>query len=225
MAKKDKGEEPVLTKDFTKLKKEFENIDERTNKQIENLYTYIGKKIEDLEGKITSLETRSTSNQMLIKEQGKIQTDIQKDIETIKKDIVAIKKAQMLNQQQIEQQIKTQESIIMDMIKKFNEKLLNDKAKIDADIKDLKNQQDVLKISFTVNEKRLLEKIKSEVTIDIKEAVKDKEYEILMKYWIQDLKDIIFNFDRLKKMHPKEFNLQLTQILDTIEMFREKIKQ
>ncbi|MBN1800822.1 MAG: hypothetical protein JW891_04905 [Candidatus Lokiarchaeota archaeon] len=225
MAKKDKGDEPVLIKDFTKLKKELENLDERMKKQIENLYTYIGKKIEDLEGKIVSIENRSSSNQTLIKEQGKIQTDIQKDLEAIKKDILTVKKLQATNQQQIEQQIKTQESIIMDMIKKFNEKLLNDKAKMDADIKELKNQQDVLKISFTVNEKRLLEKIKSEVTIDIKEAVKDKEYEILMKYWLQDLKDIVDNFDRLKKMHPKEFTLQLAQIVDTIEMFRGKIKQ
>ena len=58
------------------------------------------------------------------------------------------------------------------MIKKFNEKFLADKTRIDADIEQLKNEQDVLKISFTVNEKKLLEKIKAEVRQDMREAVK-----------------------------------------------------
>ncbi|MFX1239045.1 MAG: hypothetical protein ACFFAS_17870 [Promethearchaeota archaeon] len=223
MAKKNKGGEPVLMKDFSKLRKELDSVDDRLKKQIENLYTYIGKKIEGIENKVVTFENRSSSNQILLKEQTKTLTETQKSFENIKRELASIKKLQVSNQQQIENQIKTQETIIMDMIKKFNEKLLNDKAKIDAEVEELRNQQDVLKISFTVNEKKLLEKIKSEVSIDIREAVKNKEYEILMKYWIQDLKEIISNFEKLKKMHPKEFNLHLNQISETIEIFKAKI--
>ncbi|MFX1275712.1 MAG: hypothetical protein ACFFBP_08570 [Promethearchaeota archaeon] len=192
--------------------------------QIENLYLYIGKKIEQSDTKVSSLDKQVSANQLLLKEQVKTQKSIEKDIQSLKKDIVDLKKQITINKQQIEHQIQTQEEIIIDMIKKFNDKFLADKTRMDTDIEQLKNEQDVLKISFTVNEKKLLEKIKSEVTQDIRDAVKGKEYEVLMKYWIQELKNIVGDFEKLKKLHPKEFNLQLNQIVETIEVFKQKLK-
>ena len=223
MAKKMKDEDPI-SRNLNKLSKEIDDLDGRMKTQIENLYLYIGKKTEQSETKLITIEKQASSNQLLIKEHGKDQKSILKDIESLKKDIIDLKKQITINKQQIENQIKTQEEIIIDMIKKFNEKFLADKTRIDADIEQLKNEQDVLKISFTVNEKKLLEKIKAEVRQDIREAVKDKEYEVLMKYWIQELKSIVEDFEKLKKLHPKEFNLQLNQIAETIQVFKQKLK-
>jgi len=223
MAKKMKDEDPI-TKNLNKFKKEIDELDSRMKTQIENLYLYIGKKIEQSETKISTIEKQASSNQLILKEQGNEQKSRLIEIENLKKEIIELKKQSTINKQQIENQIKTQEEIIIDMIKKFNEKFLSDKTRIDTDIEQLKNEQDVLKISFTVNEKKLLEKIKGEVTQDIREAVKDKEYEVLMKYWIQELKTILEDFEQLKKLHPKEFNLQLNQIAETIQVFKQKLK-
>ena len=223
MAKKEKEQEPVTHKEFDKTTKELEELDGRMKTQIENLYLYIGKKVEQIEAKMATVESRSNSNQLLIKEHAKAEAILTKDIAALKKELVTVKKQISINKQQIETQVNTQEEIIMDMIKKFYEQLLSDKNNLNSQIEEIRNQQDVLKISFTVNEKKLLEKIKDEVNDDIRNAVKGKEYEVLMKYWIQDLKNILADFEKLKKMHPKEFNLQLNEISNTIQVFRQRL--
>ena len=127
--------------------------------QIENLYLYIGKKIEQIEGKTASIDKRTSSNQAVLKETTKDIGNLHKELNSIKKEMTGIKKNIAMNRQQIETQIKNNEDIIMDMIRKFNEKLLNETQNINAKLEELKNQQDVLNISFTFNEKKLLEQI------------------------------------------------------------------
>ena len=60
------------------------------------------------------------------------------------------------NQLQFEETIKTQEEIIMDMINRFNEEFIKNKSRVIADLEEVKSQQDILRISYTINEKQLL---------------------------------------------------------------------
>ena len=111
----------------------------------------------------------------------------------------------------------------MDMINRFNDELLNHKTSMKEDIEKIKTQQDVLRISYTINEKKLMDKINSSITEVINRRIEGKESEILMKIWINEFKDIINNFEKLKKLKPKEFSVRLNEISDTIEVFRQKI--
>ena len=73
--------------------------------------------------------------------------------------------------------------------------------------------------------KKLLELIKTSIEDEMRTAVRGKEYEVLMKFWIDELKLAISDFEKLKKKKPKEFLLEMNQILNTIEMFKEKLKK
>ena len=52
----------------------------------------------------------------------------------------------------------------MDMINRFNEELLKHKNTMIEDMQKLKTQQDVLRISYTINEKKLTDKINSSIS-------------------------------------------------------------
>jgi len=119
--------------------------------------------------------------------------------------------------------MKTQEEIIMSMIHKFDDQFIQDKNIIFSDLEDLKSQLDILKISFTVNEKTLLDKIKMIIENEMRLAVKDTEKEVLMKFWIDDLKGIIKDFEKLKKANPREFKMQIREISNTIDLFKQKL--
>lgn len=138
------------------------------------------------------------------------------------KEEVTKNQNQML--QRIEETIKTQEEIIMDMIKKFNEEFYQHKTNVLAELEHLKNQQDVLKISYTVNENKLLDKIEKIVIKNIHKKIDGRENEILMKIWIDEFKDILTSFEKLKKMKPDDFKIRLKEISETIDLFKSRIE-
>jgi len=124
---------------------------------------------------------------------------------------------------QIKDEVDTQEEITREMMQKFDEDYEKDKQKINADIEQLKQEQDVLKISYTVNDKQLIEKIEAMIFSEVRNACGDKENEILMKIWIDELKDILSDFEKFKKMHAKNFTLKLEEISHTIDAFKQKL--
>lgn len=138
------------------------------------------------------------------------------------KEEVAKNQSQML--QRIEETIKTQEEIIMDMIKKFNDEFYQHKTNVLGELEHLKNQQDVLKISYAVNENKLIDKIEKIVIRKVQDKIDGRENEILMKIWIEEFKKIIENFDTLKKMKPDEFKIRLKEIADVIDLYKSKIQ-
>ena len=146
------------------------------------------------------------------------------DISYLKNEIDVIKKDILLSREQIEQTIKTQEEIIMDMIKTFNEELLNHKNSVLGDLQKLKTQQDILKISNTVNDKKLEAKIRDMIDNALSQKIQGKENEILMKLWINDFKEIISNFERLKVLNPKEFSIRLKEISEILDIYKEKLQ-
>lgn len=219
--KKDKLEEISL--------KDFQNLIEQTNKlnNAINSLKSVPKRIKNLEefkikaqDKIDLIKKNSETIQNLMEQIIKLETSI----ESAKKEISIIKRNSSLNQERMEQTIKTQEEIIMDMINKFNEQLLMHKSQMQKDVETIKTQQDVLRISYTVNEKKLMDKINKSITKALRKLIQGKESELLMKIWIEEFREIIENFENLKKMKPKEFSIKLTEISDTIEIFKQKIK-
>jgi len=145
------------------------------------------------------------------------------EVKFIKKEIISIKSDILSSQERIEQTIRTQEEIIMDMINRFNNELLKHKSTMKEDMEKLKTQQDVLRISYTINEKKLMNKIDSSITKAITKHLDGKESEILMKIWINEFKEIFENFEKLKKLKPKEFSVRLNEISDILEVFKQKI--
>ena len=214
--------EEISTKDFQNLIEQTKKL----NNTIESVKS-VPKKVKNLEerfdkvqDKIDSVKKNSETIQKLTDQMNKLEISIK----SAKEEISAIRKDISFNQERMEQTIKTQEEIIMDMINKFNDQLLIHKTQMKEDVETIKTQQDVLKISYTVNEKKLMDKINISITKAIRKLIQGKESELLLKVWIDEFKGIIENFEDLKKLKPKEFSIRLTEITNTIEIFKQKIK-
>lgn len=220
MPKKEKGEE-VSGKDYknlmeklNKLENEFNEL-KGTPKAVNNLEIQVNK----IQEKLTTFKSIPKSIQNIINRVSNLENDltlIREDIELLKKEITT-------SQDRIEQTIQTQEEIIMDMIAKFNDEFLKNKSQMAVDIKEIKNQQDILKISYSINENKLMANIQKIVNDLINRKIEGKESEILMKIWIDEFKEILSDFENLKKLNPKEFSTRLNEISNTIDMFKQKI--
>ena len=174
---------------------------------------------EKVMAKIDSIKANTKAIQKLTEQV----SNLEGEMKFVKQEMTSIKSDIFSSQERLEQTIKTQEDIIMSMINKFNEELLQHKSSMKEDIEILKTQQDVLKISYTINEKKFMDKVNSSISTIIKKQVEGKENEILMKIWISEFKEIIRDFEKLKKLKPKEFSLRLNEISDTIDIFKQKI--
>jgi len=209
--------------------KDFQNLIEQTkklNNTIDSVRS-VPKKVKNLEerfnkvqDKIDSVKKISEAVQNLTNQMNKLEISMK----SAKEEISAIKKDISFNQERMEQTIKTQEEIIMDMINKFNEQLLIHKSQMQKDVETIKTQQDVLRISYTINEKKLIDKMNTSITKTLRKLLQGKESELLMKIWVDEFREIIENFENLKKLKPKEFSIRLTEISDTMEIFKQKIK-
>lgn len=136
------------------------------------------------------------------------------EIKTIKKDVKYIR-----------EQIKTQEEVINSKFKEFSEEYLIFKKNMTAKLQKVESEYDTMKISLAINEKHLLERLKSMINTEIGMVVKGKEQELLMNLWIDELNEIISDFEKLKSIHPKEFSLRINEISKTIELFKQNLKK
>jgi hypothetical protein len=192
------------------IPKKFEEISLKS-------FQKIAEQVEKLQLENSKLNTKINDIQ---KEMNQRINDLESQLTQENKEI---KKVISNTEEKIEETIKVQEDIIMGMMHKFNEEFYNHKTIILKELEALKNEQDVLKISYTINENKLIEQIKSVVKAEFNNKIKGLEAELLMKLWIDDLKEIISNFENLKKVNPKEFTVQLREISDTITAFKQKI--
>ena len=174
---------------------------------------------EKITAKIDSVKANTKAIQKLTEQV----SNLEGEIKFVKQEMTSIKSDIFSSQERLEQTIRTQEDIIMSMINKFNEELLQHKSSMKEDIEILKTQQDVLKISYTINEKKFMDKVNSSISAIIKKQVEGKENEILMKIWISEFKEIIRDFEKLKKLKPKEFSVRLNEISDIIDIFKQKM--
>ncbi|MHA1824670.1 MAG: hypothetical protein ACTSXM_12505 [Promethearchaeota archaeon] len=154
----------------------------------------------------------------------KLEYRAKKNEDEITRETIEIKKMLQTTQERIEETIKVQEEIIMDMIKKFNEEFYKHKSNVLDDIGAIKNRQDILKISYTVNEAKLLEMIKRVISKNISGKIKGRESEALMRIWIEEFKDIINRFENIKDLPPLEFNTRLDELSNIVNSFKQKIQ-
>jgi len=180
---------------------------------------HLADQYEKIVSKMDSVKSNTKAIQNLMEQV----SNLASEMKFVKQEIISIKGDIISSQERIEQTIRTQEEIIMDMINKFNEVLLQHKSSMKEDIENLKSQQDVLRISYTINEKKFMDKVNSSISTIIRKQVEGKENEILMKIWINEFKEIIRDFEKLKKLKPKEFSVRLNEISDTIDIFKQKI--
>ena len=108
------------------------------------------------------------------------------------------------------------------MIKKIDEENIEFKNNLDPVLENLKSEQDLVKIAVDVLKKQIKESAKEWIDDEIKLACKSKEKEILMNVWIDELKEIIGDIDKLKEIHPKELKLHINEISSTIESIKQK---
>jgi len=127
------------------------------------------------------------------------------------------------NLENIQDQIQNQKDDSIGLNNEINELITKTTSKIESELEDVKGQQDVLKVSFDVLEKNILEEAKSMIYSEVRMACKDKEDEILMNMWIEELKEIINDFDKLKEMNPKDLKIQIGEISKVIALFKEKL--
>jgi len=219
--KKDKLEE-ISPKDFQNLIEQTKKLNNAINslKNMPKIVKNLEERFDKAQFKIDLVKKNSETIQNLTNQINRLE----KSIKSAKEEISTIKRNTSLNQERMKQTIRTQEEIIMDMINKFNEQLLMHKSQMQKDVETIKTQQDVLRISYTVNEKKLMDKINKSITKALRKLIQGKESELLMKIWIEEFREIIENFENLKKLKPKEFSIKLTEISDTIEIFKQKIK-
>lgn len=225
MAKKDLE---THSKDIQKLKKKIDNIDQKLKDQTGK----IEKKIEEQFTKLDQKFTNQISEiiQMVDDRIGEfdqniktIANDIKDKVKSLSEDVQNLQSNLNISQDNIQIQIDAKDEVLTDMVKKFDKEFTKDKRHINEELETLKGQQDVLKISYTVNDKQLMERIEAMISGEVRNACGDKVREILMNIWIKELKDIIHNFEKLKKIHPREFNIKMNEIADTIEVFKQKI--
>ncbi len=223
-----KKEIETQMKEIQNLKERLNNIDQKLKDQTNKIENKIEEHIKNLDQKFTN--QISEVIQMVDDRFGEfdqnlktLTKDIHDNAKSLNEDILKLQDQFDLTQEKIQSQIDVKDEVLTDMIKKFDEQFTKDKRQLNEELELLKGQQDVLKISYTVNEKQLIEKIKAMITGEVRNACSDKEREILMNIWIKELKDLIHDFEKLKKMHPREFNLKMNEIVDTIEVFKQKI--
>jgi len=154
----------------------------------------------------------------------KLEYRAKKNEDEITHETLEIKKMLHTTQERIEETIKVQEEIIMDMIKKFNDELYKHKSNVLGDIESLKNQQDILKITYTINEAKLLETIKTVITKELSNKIKGQQSEALMRIWIEEFKEIIKKFEKVKDLPPQEFNARLDELSSILNSFKLKIQ-
>ena len=194
-----------------KLDTNLKELDKRVDQKIEDLILIFDQKLE---------EQVDTLNQKLDKNFANFEDSITK----IEESIEAMNKNISLNFDNFETEIKTQAEINVSIRDELNAKMNKTISRIDTELEEIKSQQDIAKISKGSLEKQMIEKAQSMISTEVRMACKHKEEEILMNVWLDELKDIIKNVDKLKAKDPKDIKLQINEIAKTIEVFREKLK-
>ena len=220
------------------IKEQINNLNQKLNEQFDTISKRINGEIEKIEKKIIQIDSKYEQNlknlndriekqlnEQISKLNQELLSQIEKkdnEIKNINENIGNLQNFMEKNQIEIQEQLKVQEEISNDKINKFQGGYIKDKSNLDTQLEVLKNNVDVININIDVIEKRILENVKSIIYSEIKNMSYEKEQEILMNIWIDDLNDIINNLEKLKNLHPKDLKLKLNEISYVIDSYRQK---
>jgi hypothetical protein len=231
-----------ITNQITKLEQGSSDKINRLEKNLDDQISVINKKIEDITNifdqelgdKFNNLNTKIEGNNKKLTEELEITSskhdknlndqilNVEDKIKIIINSIKAVNDDFSLKFQKMKEEFDTKEEILRDMLKKFEEDSIEFKNNLKPELEDLKSQQDLVKITVDVLKKQIFESAKEWINDEIKLACKNKEREILMNLWIDELKEIIGDLDKLKQTSPKELKIHLNEISTTIDSFRQR---
>ncbi len=187
------------------LKEKHSTLDKKLEENLKTLESEVGEKFKIIE---------TTLNNHI--------ANLENEIGSIKENIKGISKDFSSKLNGFKEEFDTKEEVLGDMIKKFNEENMEYQNSLKPILEDLKSEQDLVKITVDVLKKQIYESAKEWIDEEIKLACKNKEKEILMNLWIDEMKNIIDSLDSLKKLHPKELKLHINEISSTIDSFKAK---
>jgi len=218
---KNENTKKMVLNDFQELEDKITTI-EAWVKSFEGGINTIKKEITSIREQLKAQEEENNKKFVSIKNTlNSVQNQLKTQEELFSKKFNTIKKETTSSREQI----KTQEEVFKSKFTDFAEQYLIDKKNISAKLQEIESEHDTMKISLTISESHLLKRLKDMVSNEIKASIKGKEQELLMNLWIDELNEIVSNFEKLKKMHPKEFALRLNEISRTIDLFRQNLKK
>lgn len=216
----DKQIEDILNQQIQNVNKKFEEVTIDFNKKLNENYNTLDKKLTDSFKKFgQAVDERFKSFEEKFNERvGVIEQKINAIIEKMKEMSEDLSD----KMQNIKEEFETKDLVLRDIEQKHNEENLNFQNQLKPVLENLKSQQDLAKITMDVMKKQIYESAKGWITAEMNKATKNKEREILMNVWIDEIREIISDVDKLKNMNPKELKLQLNEISSTIESFKQK---
>ncbi|MFX1343536.1 MAG: hypothetical protein ACFFAI_00400 [Promethearchaeota archaeon] len=202
------------------INKEIEDITNIFDQELGDKFNNLNTKIEGNNKKlIEELESTSSKHDKNLNDQI---LNVEDKIKIIINSIKAVNDDFSLKFQKMKGEFDTKEEVLRDMLKKFEEDSIEFKNTLQPELEDIKSQQDLVKITVDVLKKQIFESAKEWINDEIKLACKNKEREILMNLWIDELKEVIENFDKLKQTNPKELKIHINEISNTIDSFRQR---
>jgi hypothetical protein len=223
-----------IKKNNQKISEQLKNLENRNDEQVNELIKRFN---QDLENKLISLNDKIDHNYKTMKDDVEKKysslnnqiTDLKKEIDgkiqNISNNIKTISNDSLVRSQRIREDFDTKEEILRDMLMKIEEKSKDFKNTLTPQLKNLKSEQDLVKISLDVLKKQIYDSTKNLISEEIRLACKNKEKEILMNLWIDELNEIIQNIDKLKKLHPKELKLQINEIFSIVDSYKARFSK
>lgn len=212
--------EEKLDVQITNSNQKFEDITTKFDQNLKDKYDTLNNKLIDgfkkfgqaVDGRFKTFEQKFNDN--IVRIEDKISSIFERMTE-LREDFSNEMKLS-------KEEFDTKDLVLRDIEKKHNEDNEKFRNQLKPVIEGLKSQQDLVKITLDVLKKQIYESAKEWISNEMKKAVKNKEREILMNIWIKEMKEIINNVNKMKKMPPKDIKLQLEEISSTIESFKKK---
>jgi len=209
-----------LDAQITKSNQKFNDITTKFDQDLNSKYESLDKKVVDgfkkfgqaVDGRFKTFEQKINDNISRLEEK----------INSVLERIGELRNDFSNEMKRNKEEFDTKELVLRDIEKKHNEENEKFRNQLKPVLEGLKSQQDLVKITMDVLKKQIYDSAKEWITNELRDAVKNKEREILMNIWIKEMKEIISDVDKMKKMPPKEIKLQLNEISSTIESFKHK---
>ncbi|MHA2183912.1 MAG: hypothetical protein ACXAAI_02850 [Promethearchaeota archaeon] len=217
-----------------KISKQLKNLENHTNEQVNSLIKRFN---QDLETKLNILDEKIEENLNTMKDDVEkkysslnnqitdFKNEMEGKIQIIINNIKKVNNGSLVRSQKIKEEFGTKEEILRDMLKQIDEKTDEFKNTLTPQLKNLKSEQDLVKITVDVLKKQIFESTKELINEEIRVACKNKEKEILMNLWIEELNEIIHNLDSLKKLHPKELKLHINEIFSIVDSYKSRLSK
>lgn len=205
---------------ITNSDQKFQDITTSFNQNLNSKYETLDNKLKDgftkfgqaVDGRFKTFERKVSENI----------TRIEDKINSVLERMAELREDFSNEMKRNKEEFDTKDLVLRDIEEKHNDDNEKFRNQLKPVLEELKSQQDLVKITLDVLKKQIYDSAKEWISNEMKAAVKNKEREILMNIWIKEMKEIIGNVDKMKKMPPKEIKLQLDEISSTIESFKQK---